>query len=125
MGMKPRNRIVYCILAVSVMTAGFLSRQISIPPIGLLAKYPGDGLWASMLFFALGGIFHRLSTVRLAVLSMTLATAVEMSQLYHAGWIDAIRGNFFGHLVLGSSFSVLDIAAYGVGILLAALTFIS
>jgi hypothetical protein len=120
MNMKPRNRTIYILATIAVTVIGILSRQIMNPLTALLGKYPGDVLWALMLFFAIGAFLQRLSTVRLAVLSMTLSTAVEISQLYHADWIDAIRGNMIGHLVLGSSFSVYDIVAYGIGILIGA-----
>lgn len=102
------------------MVIGILSRQITTPITQLLGKYPGDVLWATMLFFGLGVIIHRLATVRLAVLTLTLASTVEISQLYHAEWIDTIRGNYFGHLVLGSSFSAYDIVAYGIGVIIGA-----
>lgn len=120
MNMKPRNSTVFLLASTAAMVIGFLSRQITTPLTVLLGKYPGDALWALMLFFALGVFLRRLSTVRLAALTMALATTVEFSQLYHTDWIDAIRGNMVGHLVLGSSFSAYDIAAYGIGILIGA-----
>lgn len=115
-----RNRIVYGIIAFFIMVIGLLSRQIPTPLMELFGKYPGDIFWAMMLFFALGTVSERLSTVRLALLTMAMATTVELSQLYHADWLDTIRRNFIGHLVLGASFSVYDIVAYGFGIIFGA-----
>jgi hypothetical protein len=41
---------------------------------------------------------------------------VELSQLHQAPWLNAIRNTTMGHLVLGSTFSWLDIAAYAAGV---------
>jgi hypothetical protein len=42
--------------------------------------------------------------------------AVEVSQLYHAPVVDAVRATRLGHLVLGSGFDARDLAAYAGGI---------
>ena len=47
--------------------------------------------------------------------------AVEMSQLYHAPWIDAIRDTRLGGLVLGHGFHERDLVCYGAGVLLGVL----
>jgi hypothetical protein len=41
---------------------------------------------------------------------------VEVSQLYHAPAIDALRATFVGALVLGSGFDLRDLAAYALGV---------
>lgn len=56
-----------------------------------------------------------------AVIAGGIAVAVELSQLYHAPWIDTIRGFRLGSLVLGSTFNWPDIPADAVEILIAAL----
>jgi hypothetical protein len=45
-----------------------------------------------------------------------LAASVEVSQLYHAPWIDAIRQTRLGGWVLGFGFLWSDLACYAVGI---------
>jgi len=54
-----------------------------------------------------------------------MSCLVEFSQLYQAAWLNSIRGTTIGHLVLGSTFSWVDIAAYGVGVLIGALVDVS
>lgn len=54
-----------------------------------------------------------------AALATAFACAAEVSQLYHAPWLDAVRATRPGGLVLGtppSTFAGADIAAYAVGI---------
>ena len=46
---------------------------------------------------------------------MILSIAVELSQLYHAPWIDSIRQTTLGGLILGFGFLWSDLACYAVG----------
>jgi len=48
-------------------------------------------------------------------ISLALAFAVEVSQLYHAPWIDSIRSTTLGGLVLGFGFLWTDLVCYLVG----------
>jgi hypothetical protein len=82
----------------------------------LLGKYPGDALWALMVF-CLWAVFRpTLSTNTLAAYAPTTSYLDEFSQLYQAPWINAIRATTLGHLVLGSTFSRRDMFAYTVGV---------
>jgi hypothetical protein len=55
-------------------------------------------------------IFHT------ALTALVLSTLIEISQLYHAAWIDAIRGYKVGGLILGYGFLWSDIICYAFGI---------
>jgi hypothetical protein len=57
-----------------------------------------------------------------AVISLGLAFLVEISQLYHAPWIDSIRQTTLGALVLGFGFLWTDLVCYTVGIATGSLT---
>ena len=52
------------------------------------------------------------------VLALVFSYLIEISQLYHAPWIDAIRATALGGLVLGFGFLWSDILCYTVGVLL-------
>jgi hypothetical protein len=60
-------------------------------------------------------------TQKVAKLTVGISLVVELSQLYHASWIDTIRSTTLGHLVLGSGFDAIDllwyIAGVGIGVL--------
>jgi hypothetical protein len=47
---------------------------------------------------------------------------VEISQLYHAPWIDSIRQTALGGLVLGFGFLWTDLVCYSVGIFIGSFT---
>lgn len=100
---------------VVVIAVGLASRKFSMFP-ALLGAYPGDALWALMVFMIIAFIKPDLGTARLAGAALATAFAVEASQLYQASWINALRATTAGHLVLGTGFQWLDLCAYAIGV---------
>jgi hypothetical protein len=82
----------------------------------LLGKYPGDALWALMVYWAVAWLIPGASIRKVALLALVVSYADEISQLYQAPWLNAIRKTTLGHLVLGSAFSWLDMLAYTIGV---------
>jgi hypothetical protein len=116
-----RHRGLYAIAILLVVVSGLLSRRHpGLFPLSL-GKYPGDALWAVMIFLGFGFLFPAMPTVRIGLAAVAFSCAIEFAQIYRAPWIDSIRATTLGHLILGSGFSWMDIAAYSVGILLACL----
>ena len=50
------------------------------------------------------------------MLALAFSVAVELSQLYHASWIDSIRHTTLGGLILGFDFVWSDLACYALGV---------
>lgn len=78
-------------------------------------------IWAGMVFLGFGLLFPKNNTLTIGVYSILFAFGIELSQLYQAEWINEIRGNKWGGLVLGHGFLWTDLLAYTVGILVLAL----
>ncbi len=115
--LNPRNRITYLFAVAVVIIVGLASRHASGLFPQALGKYPGDALWTLMVFCGLGSVMPTNSSIRIALYALAISFAVEVLQLYQAPWINGIRGNSFGHLVLGSGFDWMDFLAYAVGAL--------
>jgi len=107
-------------LALVVIALGlgvrFFGRGLGLP-IGIV-KYGGSVLWATMVFFLVAALLPRLPRPRLARIAMGIAVGVELVRLVHAPWLDAFRLTLAGALLLGQIFSVWNLLAYAVGILL-------
>jgi hypothetical protein len=73
------------------------------------------------VFCGFAFVFRRASTLRLALLALGFAWAIEFSQLYHSEWIDQIRSTRIGALILGSVFNWPDLLAYAIGVSVGAL----
>jgi len=54
----------------------------------------------------------------IAISALAFSIAIELSQLYHAPWIDSIRHTTLGALILGFGFVWSDLICYAVGVLL-------
>ena len=116
-----RSRGLYAVAMMLVVGAGLIwrSQMFSLP--AFYSKYGGDALWALLIFLGFGFVFIRASTPRVALITFCFCCAVEFTQLYHAPWIDAVRGTRLGALVLGATFNWPDLLAYGAGIILGCL----
>ena len=117
-----RSRIVYALFIAGVIALGLASRAKSMQPHlpHFISEYAGDTLWALTAFLGFGFLFPKLSTWRVAALAFGFALLIELSQLYHAAWLDTIRHTRIGGLVLGFGFLWSDLACYAVGVLVGA-----
>jgi len=107
---------MYVVMIIIVIVLGLCSRKISNVIPDFLNTYLGDALWAVMIFIAVGFIFRKMETKAVALLGILFCYLIELSQLYHANWIDNIRKTTLGGLILGYVFSWKDLIAYAIGI---------
>ena len=115
-----RNRILYLILTINTKILGLLSRKVQGLP-QIISSYSGDALWALMVFFLFSFLFNKKSTIFILVISIIFSYGIEISQLYHAPWIDSIRATTLGGLILGFGFLWSDLICYTVGIVIGAI----
>src|SRR5689334_12702036 len=99
-----RNPLAGLVLIAMTILLGIGSRRFGQWLPGFVAAYAGDTLWALAAFLGIGLILRRDSTWRVALLATSFSAMIEISQLYHAPWIDSIRGTTLGALVLGHGF---------------------
>jgi hypothetical protein len=112
-----RQRVAYFALALVTVPIRFV-------PLGLpwfVMKYGGSTLWAVMIYWVLALLWPRGAPRSLALATGTIATLVELSRLYHSASLDAFRISLPGIILLGRFFSVWDIVAYWMAIVVAAL----
>jgi len=111
-----RSRILYSLLILIVVLLGLGTRQIPQLWPHFVVLYGGDTLWALCVFLGLGWLCPRATPERNALIAFAFSLAIELSQLYHAPWLDALRANPIGGLVLGYGFLWSDLVCYAVGI---------
>lgn len=112
---RPRSRAAYLALALAVVALGLASRRFRASLPAFLGAYAGDTLWAAMVFLLAAVVWNPARTSALLLGSLLFAFCIELSQLYHAPWIDALRGTRLGGLVLGYDFVWSDLLCYTVG----------
>lgn len=119
-----RGRLFLLPLMLLVVALGLGSRTAlareSLPRF--LTDYAGDTLWATLAYLCLVFALPRLPVRLAAAGALGLSVLVELSQLVHTPWLDALRANRLGALVLGRGFLWSDLVCYAVGVALAAVT---
>ena len=116
-----RNKNTYAVWILIVVLLGLGSRSDS-PFLPVFVKqYGGDTLWAIAVYLIIAFLFPRISIGKVAAIAGLFSLAVEISQLYHAAWIDKIRQSRLGGLLLGYGFLWSDLICYCVGISIAVL----
>ncbi len=112
----PRTRTSYIAAALLTITAGLLV-HLRGEALGSAARdMIGDALWATMIAWWVGALVPRARLLSRSAAAYAICAVVEVSQLYHTPWLDALRATTVGHLVLGSGFDPRDLAAYAVGV---------
>ncbi len=113
------RKIIYSLLVIFLIWLAFATRNHHQWFHPLIVKYGGDTIWAGMFLIFLRIFFSKIKLWKLAIICYLLGVADEVSQLYHATWIDSIRDTAIGGALLGHDFVWSDLACYAVGTLLA------
>jgi len=113
-----RARWRYALAILGTIVAGLASRAYAADLPWWLAKNAGDALYATMVFWGLGVVAPRARTSRVALAALAFCVAIELTQRFHAPWIDAVRATTPGRLVLGQGFHAFDLVCYVIGVAL-------
>ncbi len=114
-----RSRLLTAALLLLTIALGLASRRYATALPSFIAAYAGDALWAAMVYWIAAFILPRANTRTLAAVALGVSFAVELSQLYHAPWINEIRNTRLGALALGHGFLWSDLLCYAAGVALA------
>lgn len=96
---------------------GLASRWTVLSGWPIVGPYGGDAAWTIAAAGGLRVLLPGFTGIRIALLGYGLSVVVELSQLVHVGWLDAIRDHRVGALLLGRGFLWSDLVAYAAGAL--------
>ena len=114
-----RVRRITAALLAATLVSGFASRRFSHVLPDAIAEYGGDTLWAAAVFFVLRLVRPTARRNVIAAAALAIAVVVELSQLAHPPWLDALRHFPGARLILGYGFLASDIVCYAAGVALA------
>lgn len=113
-----RSRSVYLLATGVIIALGLGIRKFKESlPVVVTAVLP-DALWTVMVLAILAFIFPRARSLSLAGGALLISVTVELSQLYHAPWIDMLRSYRLGGWILGFTFLWSDLLWYTFGSML-------
>jgi len=113
-------RLSYLAVAICCIGIGLLFRA---PVFGLpwaVAKYGGSILWAAMVYCGARVLMPAPRVLVVAIVAGLMAAVGEFTQLISLPGFDELRETWLGHLIFGRTFALEDIAAYWIGIAVAA-----
>lgn len=84
-------------------------------------KYGGSMLWALMVYWIVSTLLPSWRLTIVVLIAGIVAMAVEFFKLYHSPALDEFRLTLPGILLLGRIFSIWDILAYWIAILMGGL----
>ena len=116
-----RRRMQFVALAGATIAVGLLVHLRGSWFAPIARDVLGDALWAALIAWCIGAVVPRAPLARRSVAAYAVCATVEVSQVYRAPALDAVRATRLGHLVLGSGFDARDLAAYAGGIAAAVL----
>ena len=116
-----RVRVTAMLAVVFAVAIGLASRSRLLGGIPILGVYGGDTCWAIAVYALVRFIAPRSQIRRVVVIAIGLSLAVELSQLIDLNWLKDLRSNALAVLFIGEGFLWSDLAAYAVGIGLAAM----
>jgi len=102
-----------------LLAFGMGSRRLSGFP-SWVTLYAGDVAWGALFFALFCAARPTLSTTSAWLSAVITTELIEFSQLYHAPWLDALRGTNVGGLLLGHLFLWSDVLCVALGATLAA-----
>ena len=110
-----KRLFVYVVLCAVTIVAG-LSIRRHAASLSIVGQYAPDALWAMLIYWLFAIVLFERPLPVIAVTSILFCYLDEISQLYHAPWIDSIRATRLGGLVLGFGFLWSDLVCYTVGV---------
>jgi len=114
-----KRRLIYFVLYLLIVPIGYATRKLPHLFHPFIAEFGGDTLWAAMFVFLFRAIWPKPALWKIALYTYLFTVAIEISQLYHAVWIDKIRATFLGKMLLGSGFLWSDLLCYLTGVVFA------
>ncbi len=113
-----RSILKQSLLVFGTIALGMATRKLGFLFPDFIAVYGGDALWALMVYWGFGLLFPKKSPWTIFMMATGFSFFIEFSQLYQADWINALRRNPFGALVLGNTFVWTDLLCYSAGTIL-------
>ncbi|MCC8153085.1 MAG: DUF2809 domain-containing protein [Tannerellaceae bacterium] len=113
---KYEKRILYGTGTFVIILAGLSSRKYGDYLPRFVAAYAGDILWAAMVYLGIRFLFPGYQQQKTALASLLFSYGIEFSQLYQAEWINTIRHQTVGALILGQGFLWSDLVCYTLGV---------
>ena len=111
------DRLAFACVVVAVTPLGFATKFYAGPGAYWVGAYAGGFLYVLFWAFVFLSLSPKSSPAVVAAWVFTLTSLLELLQLWHPPFLEAIRSTFLGHALIGSTFAWWDLAHYGLAAL--------
>ncbi len=109
-----RRRIPFLCALLILCAAGLLVRsRHAVSPIFFTAYFP-DAAWTMAVYCGFGLLFCRDARLHFPA-ALGVSVLIELTQLWHPPFLEALRATTLGGLILGYGFLRSDLICYTVG----------
>lgn len=112
-----KKRMCYLGLTIITIIAGLISRKIYSYLPSIVNLYLGDILYGVMMYWIICFVFLEKRPFSKFVIALFVCLLIEFSQLVDLKFLNLIRQNRFGRLIIGQGFLKSDLLAYFIGVL--------
>lgn len=109
-----RRRLPYLCALLILCAAGLLMRRLNGVSPNVLTTYFPDAAWTMAVYCGFGLLFCRDARLHFPA-ALGVSFLVELSQLWHPPFLEALRSTTLGGLALGYGFLWSDLVCYTVG----------
>ncbi len=113
--MRQKDVLFPVVVIICAAALGIGSRHTGMALPQLVTDNAGDVLWALALFAFVRLLLPRIALGWILLLTLDISLLVEISQLWHPPFLDAIRSVAPVALILGNSFRFYDLLCYLIG----------
>jgi hypothetical protein len=111
-----------CVTALLIVTPlGFATKSYPGPGSAWMQHYAGGVLYVMFWILVVLAVRPGLSPRRVAIAVFLVTSALEVLQLWHPAWLEALRAPFLGKALLGTTFAWWDFPHYALGAVAAVL----
>ena len=111
----------WTLISIAIITPlGFYTKGYSGPAFRWVNNSLGGILYVIFWSLLFNLLFTRIRPIMIASIVLLVTCTLEMLQLWHPDFLEAIRSTFMGTTLIGNSFSWLDILHYLIGALASA-----
>lgn len=116
--MMNRYRLIIILLLIIIIPLGILTKFYSGSAEDWVNNSLGGLLYEIFWCLVVAFIFLQIKPIKIAIWVFIITCLLEILQLWHPSFLELVRNNFIGRIIIGNSFNWMDFPYYFIGSLL-------
>ncbi|MCD4730999.1 MAG: DUF2809 domain-containing protein [Bacteroidales bacterium] len=113
-----KQRLITVLILIVIVPLGFITKFYSGPAEDWINNSVGGLLYEVFWCLVIAFIFTKIKPIKIAIWVFIITCMLEFLQLWHPVFLEVVRNNFIGRIILGNSFNWMDFPYYFAGSIL-------